>query len=152
MSGFSEASNGGSAVPYNAERNAASLKMAALTAFCPSDKAVSLMTSRDISPTVLFPPPHIMRIGFPSATRCPVCIFGLVLDQPCCKGRPKHRGRLFYFKSQRNRSKLVDCLHIPLAMPAMFQSKRKPAEEMLSQGALSCFHAIRVPLLSQSQA
>lgn len=66
--------------------------------------------------------------------------------------RIKHRDWLLYFKSQRNRSKLVDCLHIPLAMPAMFQSKRKPAEEMLSQGSLSCFHAIRVPLLSQTQA
>lgn len=66
------------------------------------------------------------------------------------KDEPKHRDRLFYFKSQRNRSKLVDCLHIPLAMRAMFQSKRKPAEEMLSQGTLLCFHAIRAPLLSSS--
>lgn len=62
------------------------------------------------------------------------------------------RAWLFYFKSQRNRSKLVDCLHIPLAMRAMFQSKRKSSEEMLSQAALSCFHTIRVPLLSQSEA
>lgn len=91
-----------------------------------------------------------MRICFPWATRCPVCIFGLVLDWPRCKGGTKHRGRLFYFKSRGNRSKLVHCLHIPLAMPAMFQSKRKPAEEMLSQGLLSCFHAIRVPLPSGS--
>lgn len=71
---------------------------------------------------------------------------------PHCEGRAKHRGWLFYFKSQRNRSKLVVGLHIPLAMWAMFHSKRKQAVEMLSQATLSCFHATSGPLLSQPKA
>lgn len=84
-----------------------------------------------------------MRIGFPWAIRCPVCIFGLVLDWPCLKGRAWNW--LPCFKSWRNRSKLVDCLHIPLAIQVMFQSQKAPTEEMLSRGTLSCYHAIHVP-------
>lgn len=118
-----------------------------------SGRAVALMTAgkqgifRELVFLLFFF--YIMKICFPSAMRCPVCIFGLVLDWPYRNGRAKHRGRLFYFKV-KNRFVLVDCLHIPLAMWAMFQSKRKPAEEMLSLGAHSCFHTIRVLPLSQS--
>lgn len=55
----------------------------------------------------------------------------------------------FYFKSRRNRSKPVLSLHTPLAMRTMFQSKRKPAEEMLSRAILvfscySCLSAVSV--------
>lgn len=90
-----------------------------------------------------------MRIVFPWAMRCPVCILGLVLGWPCCRRKTKHGEWLVYFKSRENRSKLVGCLHTPLAMPAMFQSKRKPSEEMLSKAAHLYCHAIRVPLLSR---
>lgn len=37
-----------------------------------------------------------MRIGFPWATRCPVCIFEPLLDWPR-HGRAKHRGQLLFF-------------------------------------------------------
>lgn len=91
-----------------------------------------------------------MRIGFPWAMRCPVCIFWAGTRLAVPQRRNQTQGPPVLFKSQRNRFELVDCLHIPLAMWAMFQSKRKLTEEMLSEGALSCFHAIHVLQLSRS--
>lgn len=71
-----------------------------------------------------FFPPHNEN-WFPLSNEMSCLHFwaGTQLALPQRKNQTQSGTGLFYFKSQRNRSKLVDCLHIPLAMPAMFQSK-----------------------------
>lgn len=107
--------------------------------------------TRHVSPAVLLSPPPpslIMWIGFPWAMRCPVSIFGLVLCWWLYRRvTTKHRTDCSILKV-RGTGLSSSTAYISLAMPAMFQSKRKLAEEMLSRSALSCLHAICVPLLS----
>lgn len=76
---------------------------------------------------------HIMDIGFPWVTRrLHFLVVGSGLAFLQHKSQENTGGWLFYLKVE-NRFALVDYTHIPLAMWAMFQSKRKLAEKMVSQ-------------------
>lgn len=100
---------------------------------------------------LVFFPPH-NEDKFPLSNEMSCLHFWAGTKLPLPQRKNQTQGLAVLFKSQRNRFKLVECLHIPLAIWVMFQSKRKLAEEMLSLGTQSCFHAIHVPQLSQSEA
>lgn len=100
---------------------------------------------------LVFFPPH-NEDKFPLSNEMSCLHFWAGTKLPLPQRKNQTQGLAVLFKSQRNRFKLVECLHIPLAIWVMFQSKRKLVEEMLSLGTQSCFHAIHVPQLSQSEA
>lgn len=93
-----------------------------------------------------------MDIGFPWATRCPVCTFsGLVLDWPFCNIRSRRtQGPAVLFKS---REQVWACrLHTYTISNVSNVPKQKGswAKRWYRRSAHSCFHANGVLLPSES--